>query len=71
MGSDARSHDDDRARTIYLAVEMSRKSWIAGIRAPGADRIGVHVLPAADVGRLTDLIDRSREALEREHGTRA
>ena len=70
MGDEARSHEDDRARTIYVAVEMSRKSWVVGIRAPDADRIGVHGLPAADVDRLTALIDRSREALERDHGTR-
>ena len=56
------------SRTIYAAVEVSRKSWVVGLHAPNATGIGVHVIPAADVGALAGLIDRARAKLERGGG---
>ena len=56
--------------TIYAAVEVSRKSWTVAIHAPAADRSGLHTIPAADTAALAGLMDRAREALERERGPR-
>ena len=58
------------SRTIYAAVEVSRKSWVVGLHAPNATGIGVHVIPAADVDALAGLIDRARAGLERGRGPR-
>ena len=56
--------------TIYAAVEVSRKSWTVALHTPDAGRIGLHTVPAADIGALAGLMDRARDALERRHGLR-
>ena len=56
--------------TIYAAVEVSRKSWTVALHTPDAGRIGLHTVPAADTAALAGLIDRARDALERQHGPR-
>ena len=56
--------------TIYVAVEVSRKSWTVALHARNTGRIGIHTLPAADTAALAGLVDRARNALEREHGAR-
>ena len=56
--------------TIYAAVEVSRKSWTVALQAPDAGRIGLHTVPAADATALAGLMDRARDALERERGSR-
>ena len=47
--------------TLYVAVEISRKSWVIGIKSPANERIGLHPLAAADVHGLQDLIERQQE----------
>ena len=54
--------------TMYVAVEVSRKSWTVALHARNTGRIGIHTLPAADTAALAGLVDRARDALEREHG---
>ena len=56
--------------TMYVAVEVSRKSWTVALHARNTGRIGIHTLPAADTAALAGLVDRARDALEREHGAR-
>ena len=56
--------------TIYVAVEVSRKSWTVALHARNTGRIGIRTLPAADTAALIGLVDRARNALEREHGAR-
>ena len=56
--------------TIYAAVEVSRKSRVVALHTPDAGRIGLHTVPAADTAALAGLIDRARDALERQHGPR-
>ena len=51
--------------TIHAAVEVSRKSWVVGVRAPDTGRIETHTVAAADADALTGLLDRARETLER------
>ncbi len=51
--------------TVYVAVEISRKSWVFGIKSPTRDRIGLHVLPAADTDALKTLIEEQQARAER------
>ena len=50
--------------TLYVAIEISRKSWVVGIKSPVNDRIGSHTLEAANVDALRDLIERHRAKAE-------
>ena len=51
--------------TVYVAVEVSRKSWVVGVHAPDlGGGVGLHRLPAADVAGLAALIGRARKTLE-------
>ena len=49
--------------TLYVAIEISRKSWVVGIKSPVNERIGLHTIEAANVGALQDLIERHRATL--------
>ena len=51
--------------TLYIAIEISRKSWVVGVKSPASERIGLHSLGAADVEGVRDLIDRHRTKAER------
>ena len=51
--------------TLYVAIEISRKSWVVGIKSPVNDRIGLHTIEAANVDALRDLIERHRAKAER------
>ena len=64
--SDRRECEPDR--TIHVAVEVSRKSWTVGLRAPGASRIELHSIPAADTVALDALIGQASEALRHDDG---
>ena len=46
--------------TLYVAVEMSRKSWVVGIKGPCGARIGIHTLAPSDADGLEALIARQR-----------
>ncbi len=54
--------------TLYVAVEISAKSWVVGIKSPTNERIGLHSLGAADVDGLRDLVERQRAKAERALG---
>jgi transposase len=54
--------------TIYLALELSRASWVVAVHAPLADKIGLHKLKAGDGEGLLALIARLRGRLERTLG---
>ena len=56
--------------TLYAAVEVSRKRWVVAIHAPDAGEVGLHAIPAADTAALAGLMDRARDAVQREHGLR-
>ena len=30
--------------TLYVAIEISRKSWVVGIKSPVNERIGLHTI---------------------------
>ena len=56
--------------TLYVAIEISGKSWVVGVKSPASERIGLHSLGPADVEGLRALIENQRakaeQALERE-----
>ncbi len=43
--------------TLYVAIEVSPKSWVSGIKSPAGERIGLHSLGPADKEGLRDLIE--------------
>jgi len=46
--------------TLYVAVEISRKGWLVGLKSPLSERIGLHGIGAAAVADLKGLIDHHR-----------
>ena len=46
--------------TLYVAIEVSRQSWVVGIKSPTSERISLHSLGPADVEGLRDSIERQR-----------
>ena len=54
--------------TLYVAIEISRKSWVVGVKSPASERIGLHTLGPADVAGLRALIARHRAKSERALG---
>jgi transposase len=58
----------EQPATIYLALELSRASWVVAAHTPLADKISVHKLAAGDGAGLLALIARLRERLERALG---
>ena len=62
------SHDDIATpvnledATFYVAIELSGKSWVVGVKAPGSGKVGLHVLKPSDTPALVALIERHREA---------
>ena len=65
-----RSRESPRHGTLYVAVEISRKSWVVALQPPDAERIGLHVLPAADADALAALIERTCQDEARRRGFR-
>ena len=46
--------------TLYLAIEISQKSWVVGVKSPTSEKIGLHSLGPADKEGLGDLIENQR-----------
>ena len=51
--------------TLYVAIEISRKSWVVGVKSPASEKIGLHSLGPADKEGLKDLIENQRAKAER------
>ncbi len=51
--------------TLYIAIEISRKSWVVGLKGPTSGRIGLHTIGSSDVEALKALIERHRMKAER------
>ena len=58
--------------TVYVAVEISLKSWIVGVHCPDASggSVSIHTLAAADTAGLLDLVGTVQERVARELGAR-
>src|SRR5215475_2876316 len=55
--------------TIFVAIELSRKSWLVTIHSPDKDRMSHHKVESGDHAGLLALIDRLRERAARALGT--
>src|SRR5689334_8432208 len=53
----ARSQDS----TVFVALELSRKSWLVGVSAPGADKISKYTVAAGDGPGLLALLAKLQE----------
>ena len=51
--------------TLYVAIEISRKSWVVGLKSSSSERIGLHSLAAADVEGLKTRIEHHRAKAKR------
>jgi transposase len=60
----------DRVSTIFVAIELSQKSWLVTIHSPDKDRISRHKLDGGDHAGLLTLIERLRERAARALGAR-
>jgi transposase len=52
----------DGAVRCLLAIELSKKSWVAAVNAPLSDKISLHKLKPCDWKELLQLIERNPEA---------
>lgn len=50
--------------TPYVAIEISRTSWVVGIKSPVNERVALHTTDAGDVDALPGLIERRRARAE-------
>jgi transposase len=54
---------------LFVALELSRSTWLIGSNTPGSDRISKHQVPAADMTALLALLKRLKVRAERSCGT--
>src|SRR4051794_26578830 len=55
----------NRLSTIFVAIELSQKSWLVTMHCPDKDKISRHKLESGDHAGLLALIDRMRERADR------
>jgi transposase len=49
--------------TLYVALELSLKTWLVALRSSGSDKVSLKPLPAGDQGALFALIDQMQAEL--------
>ena len=54
--------------TLYVAIEISQKSWVIAVKSPASEKIGLHSLGPAETEGLRDLIEKQRAKAERTLG---
>ena len=59
---------DAEHNTLYVAIEISRKSSVVAVKSPASERIGLHSFGPADVESLRNLIQNHRDDAERALG---
>src|SRR4051794_35513606 len=53
---------------LFVALELSRASWLVAVQAPGGDKISRHKLAAGASAELLELVGRQRAKTERRTG---
>ena len=56
--------------TIFVAIELSQKSWLVTLHSPDRDRISRHKLEGGDHAGLLALIEKTRSRAEQKLGAR-
>ena len=59
------THDSETAAVIFVSIELSKKSWLAAIYTPLADKVGLHKVEAGDSAGLLTLVRRLMTKVER------
>jgi transposase len=49
---------------MFVAIELSKKSWLVAVLTPPVDRISLHTLPAGDGAALLQLLAAARRKAE-------
>jgi transposase len=58
----------ERISTIFVAIELSQRSWLVTLHCPDKDKISRHKLEGGDHAGLLTLIERMRERAARTLG---
>lgn len=61
LSSVAPSPAGEKTATIFVALELSKSSWLVALHAPSADKISLHRLQGGDTEGLMALIEHRRE----------
>ena len=64
-----RSADHAHDTALFVALELSRSTWLISSSTPGSDRISKHQVPAADTTAFLALLNRLKARAERSCGT--
>ena len=56
---------NEKIATIYVAIELSKKSWLVGIQGLPNKKVSHHKLEPGDAGGLVALIRRKRQDVAR------
>src|SRR3981081_3332197 len=59
----------DYCGTIFVAIELSQKSWLVTLHSPDRDRISRHTLEGGDHAGLLTLIEKVRGRAEQQLGS--
>lgn len=59
---------DKQLATIYVSIELSKKSWLVGLRGPRSKKTSQHTVAAGDAAGLVALIRSKQQAFERKLG---
>jgi transposase len=57
-----------RISTIFIAIELSQKTWLVTLHSPDKDKISRHKVEGGDHAELRALIDRTRDRAARALG---
>ena len=50
----------EKPATLFVALELSKSTWLVAIHSPAADKISQHRLAGGDTTALLSLIERKR-----------
>ncbi|MER8452518.1 IS110 family transposase, partial [Mesorhizobium sp. M1428] len=52
---------DEKTATIFMALELSKSTWLVALHSPAVDKISLHRLQGGDTEGLMALIEHRRE----------
>ena len=53
------SNEHPISTTCFMAIELSRSSWLVAVLTPLRDKISLQSIPCGAVERLMEIIDRT------------
>ena len=57
----ARLPAGEKPATLFVALELSKATWLVALHSPAADKISLHRLAGGDTQGLLTLIERKRD----------